>query len=148
MRKIIIVLVLFTSLNALSQTLKPVKWSGSVVKISDAEYELIATASIEPNWHLYAQDIPKDGPVPTSFTFIENPNYLKDGNTLEEEGHVVDDKFFGMKIKYFEDNASFKQRIILKNKTTFSINCIVEFMVCDDTRCLPPTEVELVFNVP
>ena len=49
-----------------------------------------------------------------------------------------------MKIKFFENSAIFKQRV----KTTSDINTIngvVEFMVCDDTKCLAPTEVDLVF---
>ncbi len=51
---------------------------------------------------------------------------------------------FEMKIKFFENSAIFKQRV----KTTSDINTIngvVEFMVCDDTKCLAPTEVDLVF---
>ena len=52
-----------------------------------------------------------------------------------------------MKIKYFETKALFKQRIQLKNKTPFKVNATVEFMVCDDSRCLPPTEVDLVFEI-
>jgi thiol:disulfide interchange protein DsbD len=51
-----------------------------------------------------------------------------------------------MKIKFFENNAVFEQRIkILKDVAT--INGTVEFMVCDDTRCLNPTEIDLVFNI-
>ena len=51
-----------------------------------------------------------------------------------------------MKIKFFENSAIFKQRIkTISDKNT--IQGIVEFMVCDDTKCLPPTEIALVFNL-
>ena len=51
-----------------------------------------------------------------------------------------------MKIKFFENSAIFKQRV----KTTSDINTIngvVEFMVCDDSKCLAPTEIDLVFTL-
>ncbi|GAL82195.1 cytochrome c-type biogenesis protein DsbD [Algibacter lectus] len=142
---LILALLVFTIGNA--QILDPVKWSTKVVKISDKECELIATASIEANWHLYSQNVPENGPIPTTFSFKSNPNYLKKGNTKEDVGHTINDPVFNMTIKFFETKCTFKQRIQLKNKTPFTVEATVEFMVCDDSRCLPPTEVDLVFNV-
>jgi thiol:disulfide interchange protein DsbD len=52
-----------------------------------------------------------------------------------------------MKIKFFEKKAIFKQLIKLKTKAPFKVNATVEFMVCDDSKCLPPTEVDLIFNI-
>lgn len=130
-----------------AQILEPVKWTTSVNKISDSEYELIATATIDKGWHLYSQNVPENGPVATTFSFQGHGNYLKKGNTLEAEGYVVDDPIFGMKIKYFDAKANFKQRIKLKSKAPFTVNGTVEFMVCDDTRCLPPTEADLEFHI-
>ena len=147
MKKLLLILVLTIGINGFSQILEPVKWSASVNKISDTEYELIATASIDANWHLYSQSVPENGPIPTSFTFKGSANYLKKGNTNEEEGHTINDPIFDMRIKYFETKATFKQRIKLKTTKPFKVNAIVEFMVCDDARCLPPTEVDLVFEV-
>ena len=130
-----------------AQVLKPVKWSTSVTKISATEYELVATATIEKGWHLYSQTIPEDGPKPTKFVFAGSPNYLKKGNTVEEKGHTVQDPIFEMQIKYFENKAAFKQRIRVKGKTPFKVKATVEFMVCDDSRCLPPTEEDLMFTI-
>lgn len=139
--------VIFIASYINAQILEPVKWTTSTKKISDTEYVLIATANIDDKWHLYSQNVPENGPIPTSFTYEGNGNYLKKGNTSEEEGHTVDDPVFNMKIKYFETKASFEQRIKVKSKKPFEVSAIVEFMVCDDSRCLPPTEVDLVFNI-
>ncbi|MFI8606330.1 protein-disulfide reductase DsbD domain-containing protein [Cellulophaga baltica] len=147
MKKLILLLVLLVSTIGNSQIFEPVKWSTKVVKISDTEFELIATASIEANWHLYSQNVPENGPIPTTFSFKSSSNYLKKGNTKEDVGHTINDPIFNMKIKFFETKATFKQRIHLKNKAPFKVEATVEFMVCDDTRCLPPTEVDLVFNI-
>jgi thiol:disulfide interchange protein DsbD len=148
MKHTIIVLVCaFFSLNSFSQILDPVKWTTAVKKTSDTEAVLTATANIDANWHLYSQNVPEGGPVATTFTFEGNSNYLKKGNTSEDEGHVIDDPIFNMKIKYFANKAIFKQRIKLKTQQTFSVKSTVTFMVCDDSRCLPPTEVDLEFEI-
>ena len=47
MKKIIIALVVLFSANVFAQIHDPVKWSTSVEKISDTEYTLISTATIE-----------------------------------------------------------------------------------------------------
>lgn len=147
MKKLVLVLALVISSNVFSQIHNPVKWSTSANKISDTEYELVATATIEGAWHLYSQTVPEDGPIPTKFVFEGNSNYLKKGNTKEEEGHTIDDPIFQMKIKYFDKKASFKQRIKLKTKKAFQVKAVVEFMVCNDTQCLPPNEEDLVFDI-
>ncbi|MFV0539774.1 MAG: protein-disulfide reductase DsbD domain-containing protein [Aestuariibaculum sp.] len=147
MKKVIIVIAVFIAGIVQAQILEPVKWATSTNKISDTEYELVATATINKGWHLYSQTVPEDGPIPTTFAYQSNPNYLKKGNTLEEKGHVVNDPIFEMEIKFFDTKATFKQRIKLKTKETFKVNASVEFMVCDDTRCLLPNEVDLVFNI-
>ena len=51
-----------------SQILDPVKWSTSVKKISETEYDLISKATIAKGWHLYSQVVPEDAPLPTVFT--------------------------------------------------------------------------------
>ncbi len=148
MKKIGLVLCfVLCAIVANGQILDPVKWSTNVNKISDGEYELEAIAEIEEGWHLYSQSVPEDGPIPTSFVFKGSSEYLKKGNTKEEEGHTVDDPIFDMRITYFDTKASFKQRIKLREKAPFSVKAVVEFMVCDDSRCLPPKEVDLVFSV-
>ena len=147
MKKAILIFALITVFIGQAQVLEPVKWKTSVIKISETEYELVATATINSGWHLYSQSVPEDGPLPTKFKFEGNANYLKKGNTLEEDGHTVNDPIFEMEIKYFDKSADFKQRIKLKGKVPFQVKGTVEFMVCDDSRCLPPTEVELVYDV-
>jgi len=147
MKKAILILVLLVFTIGNSQILEPVKWSTDVIKISDKEYELIATAIINAKWHLYSQDVPDNGPIPTTFNYNDDNGAFKIlGSTTEKEGHTIDDPVFNMKIKYFENKATFKQKVeVLGSKT--SLKAFVEFMVCDDTRCLPPTEVDLVFNI-
>jgi len=142
-------LALFALVNAsFAQIHDPIKWSTSTEKISDTEYNLIITATIEAKWHLYSQNVPDNGPIATSFSFKENPNFELIGKTLEEKGHTIHDPVFEMEIKYFENKATFKQRIKVLSEKSLKIAGIVEFMVCDDSSCLPPTEIDLAFLIP
>ncbi len=148
MKKIIVVLsFLIFSTSSFSQILNPVKWVTSVEKVSESEYDLLIQATIEEGWHLYSQNVPEDGPIPTNFTFVKTDNYKLIGNTSEEEGHTVFDAVFNMNIKYFENKAVFKQRVKIISKSNFKITGEVEFMVCDDSSCLPPTFVDLDFSI-
>jgi thiol:disulfide interchange protein DsbD len=149
MKKIFFLLAFFTLVNSsFAQIHDPVKWSTSVVKISDTEYDLIATATIEAKWHLYSQNVPADGPIPTTFSFKTSPDFKTVGKTSEEKGHTVHDPVFDMEIKYFENKATFKQRIKINALKAFKILGEVEFMVCDDSSCLPPTVIDLTFLIP
>ena len=130
-----------------AQVYDPVKWTTSVEKLSENEYKLISKATIEPGWHLYSQTVPEDGPIATSFIYDdENGAITILGNTTEEEGLTVEDPVFNMTITYFESSAVFEQKIEVK-KDQKMVNAFVEYMVCNDEKCLPPTEVDLVFHL-
>ena len=148
MKKIILLLAFILSANVFAQIHNPVKWSTSVVAVSDTKYDLVIQATIDDGWHLYSQSVPENGPVPTAFTFSKNANYELIGKPSEEKGHTVNDPIFEMKIKFFEGKAVFKQRINVLSKKAFKISGEVEFMVCDDANCLPPSYVDLNFQIP
>lgn len=142
----LLTIIALTSAHA--QILDPVDWSTSVKKISETEYDLISTATIDDNWHLYSQVIPEDGPLPTVFIFEPNDAYRLVGNVKESEGITEHDVVFDMVITFFANNATFTQRIELTGNQGTTITGEVEFQVCDDTQCLPPTYVDLVFDIP
>ncbi|MFD2725220.1 protein-disulfide reductase DsbD family protein [Hyunsoonleella rubra] len=147
MKQFLFVFLLLCSSLGFSQLYNPVKWSTEFEKISDSEYNLISIATIEEKSHLYAQDIPEFGPVPTEFTYIKSgEDFDLIGKTIEEEGVTVFDSVFEMTIKYFEKTAIFKQKVKLL-KDVEIIEGSVLFMACDDEKCTPPTDVELIFNL-
>jgi len=142
--------ILFFLIGSISnaQIHDPVEWKTTVEKVSDSEFNLVITANIEYGWHLYSQTVPDGGPIPTTFTFEKNNDaYQLLGTPTEGEGYEEYDKVFEMDIKYFDTKAIFKQKIRLLTKDQIKIKGVLEFMVCDDTRCLPPTEVDLSFDL-
>lgn len=140
--------LLFLVNSANGQILKPVKWTSSVNKISAQEYELVIKAKIDNHWHLYSQQVPEGGPIPTTFYFKDSLKaYQFIGKTQEGKGIESFDNVFQMDIKYFEKESVFKQKVRILNPNVKTILGMVEFMACDDKSCLPPTEVDLTFNI-
>lgn len=149
-KKLLLITGLFTLivLSSNAQILDPVKWRFHVEETGKDEAILVFTADIDPTWHLYSQDIPPGGPIPTSFTFEESDFYALEGKVTEEtEGHIVLDPSFNMKLKLFSDQAVFHQKIRLNTDRPFSVTGTLEFMCCDDERCLPPKEVDFRFDI-
>lgn len=142
-----IIALMLSASSALGQILNPVKWSYDQKQISEEIVELQFKATIDPGWHLYSQDIPEGGPIPTSFKFEESNNFELIGKTTEPEPIEEFDKNFDMVLKFFGKSATFKQRIKVTTSEDFELNGELEFMCCDDTRCLPPDFETFSFNI-
>ncbi|MDC9724192.1 MAG: cytochrome c biogenesis protein CcdA [Urechidicola sp.] len=142
------ILTFLFAVNLNAQIHDPVSFTTTVEKISDSDFYLVVTANIDKGWHLYSQNVPEDGPIATAFNFKSDSNEFQlVGQTAEGKGHTSFDKTFGMEIKYFENTATFKQHIRLLTSNKIDIVGEIEYMVCDDTQCLPPTYKDLNFSV-
>lgn len=111
-------------------------WSFKSNKLNDTAYELVFTAQIVPNFHLYSMNNNKDdGPFPLSIIFEPNDNYELVGElkALSKEGEEFDEGF-GVKVKYFEHEAIFKQQIKLKADKAI-VGGIVKFQTCGNNQC-------------
>jgi thiol:disulfide interchange protein len=130
------------------QVLDPVDWTFESRKINRKETDLFFKAEIDNKWHLYSQDIPKGGPIATSFTFTPSGNYRLSGKTVEVSWPEVKyDPSFNMDLKMFSKEAIFKQRIVLLTDQDFLVEGSIEYMTCDDSRCLPPVEEAFTFEI-
>ncbi|MCH1547622.1 MAG: hypothetical protein L7S44_03570 [Flavobacteriaceae bacterium] len=150
MNKIYTYTLLFFALfnfNATAQILDPVSWDFETVKISENEYELVFIAEIDPKWSVYSQFIDGIGPVPTSFTFDLNQGFNLLGDVIEDPKNRVteQDPVFEIIVSKFYTQAKFIQKVKLNN-ANIPISGFLTFMTCDDTRCLPPTDVDFNFQ--
>lgn len=149
MKKILLsFLIALISISGFSQIQNPVKWSYSVENNGNENATLVISAKIDKGWHLYSQFIGEGGPVPTTVKFKASKEYSLVGKTEESpKPHSIYEELFGMKVAFFEKNATFKQKIKVTSSKNFNINGTLEFMVCDDKQCLPPEEIEISFDV-
>lgn len=148
-RKLSILLTILFALQALvldAQILEPVKWRFASEKTANNEYKLLFTADIDHSWYLYSQDIPMSPPA-TTFNFEAAQGYELIGTVTEEASIEKFDPNFDMVVKFFDGQATFTQIVRLTGSQAVNINGFVEFMSCDDTRCIPPTEADFSFTL-
>tara|TARA_B100001093_G_scaffold520525_1_gene617689 strand:+ start:9585 stop:11522 length:1938 start_codon:yes stop_codon:yes gene_type:complete len=147
MKKLLIFITTILSFNINAQIYAPVSWTFSQKMLSENEIELNFTANIDEGWYIYSQSLSDDGPVPTEFSFQEAKNYKLLGNVIEEKANEEYDPNFDMMLKFFKNQTTFKQRVLLDNITqSISIKGEIYYMTCDDKQCLPPELVEFSFD--
>lgn len=144
-------LVSFSSMFA--QELTPVTWEIDVLSRSDGSFDIVFNASIEEGWHLYSAvpttDPDQFGPMPTEFIFEEN-ELIRPIGAIVESGEKITkhDPAFNMELNFYENEATFTQKVgVRRGKDTVLLG-EMSFMVCDDTKCIfPPAEkIEIVLN--
>ena len=133
---------------ASAQILEPVSWSTSVRTLEGGRLELVASAKIDAGWHVYSQFIGSDGPIPTTFMTPDSKDLVVQRPVREPKPIIEFDKNFGMELAYFSKKVDFVIDAKRKNQSAFTYTAEVDFMVCDDARCLPPELVSLTFKVP
>jgi len=148
MKKIVSLLAILVTFFGTAQIVEPVKWSSSVVKVSDTELDLIITANIENNWHLYSQFTPEGGALPLVFTFKnQKGNYQLIGKTKEGKYKKSFNEIFEIDEYYFQNTAKFTQRIKIINSKLKIVDVSVDGQACIDGKCVQ-TEANLKFNLP
>ena len=133
---------------AISQSNKQVQWTYNAKKVSDKTYEVHMIATINGDYHLYAQDVGGEGPIATSFTFAKNPLLQLDGK-VKEVGKTIKkfESAWNHDVRYYEKNVDFVQVVKLKTDAKTNLSGKVEFMVCNEQKCLPPSDVEIKINI-
>lgn len=141
-----LLVMLMLNLASQAQVLEPVKWRFTTESLGNDEFNLVFIAKIEPRWHLYSQDIPMSPPA-TTFTFEKNADFELIGKVTESKSVEQYDPNFEMTLKFFSVEATFKQKVKVGAGKSVTVKGNVEFMSCDDTRCLPPAEEPFSFSL-
>lgn len=142
MKKLLLLVLFVPSVLALSaQINNPVQWTFTSKKLADKLYEVRLNATIGSGWHLYAQDA-GEGPEPTTIAFSANPLVVREGKVIEE-GKLEKslDPNFNSVLRYFSNQVSFVQKVRIKSSAATTLKGTVNYMVCNDRKCLPPREV-------
>ncbi len=139
--------VVFTA-SSFGQILDPVEWETSSRQISEDEYVLTFTANIEKGWYVYSQYLEDGGPIPTGFFYEEGDHFELIGDNEEEgekkvEGH---DEIFDMQLIKYAGVVTFSQKIKVRDISK-PITGYLEYMTCDDEKCLAPTDEDFSFQL-
>lgn len=133
------VVALFSFSVMFAQMAEPVKWKFSTEKISDKEFNLVMTATIEDKWHLYSQHFDAGGPMPLVITYTKSDKYKTVGQTTESPTPTAEyDDVFMVNVKYFTKKATFKQKIEVLTDASFTVKAELSGQACfEDGQCLP-----------
>ena len=147
MKTYALIISLLLSTSSFAQIFDPVKWSYKAIPGKPGEYTLEFTAKIEDGWYVYSQFIADGGPIPTSFSFDKNNSVEFVGKVSEKGDKTKEgfDEMFNMNIKKFAHQAVFEQKVKVKSNTVLSGT--LDFMTCNDERCLPPDNRSFTFNL-
>ncbi|MDO9000492.1 MAG: protein-disulfide reductase DsbD family protein [Bacteroidota bacterium] len=133
---------LFSFLYVQSQE-NHITWSASYKSISSSEGEITIKAVIEKGWHTYSQQANNAVPFPTLISYKESTQYQLVGKTEEKNSHEEFDEVLKAKLLVFSNKAEFKQKVKLNTKSPQTIFLKVEYILCDNKKCLPPTTIDL-----
>ncbi|MBQ5705440.1 MAG: thioredoxin family protein [Bacteroidaceae bacterium] len=141
MKKLLFTLLVFVASAVYGQMENPVTISSSI-DVADGVATLKFKAAIESGWHLYSTDLPAGGPTSATVEFetLEGAQLL--GTLVPGAGEIEkDDPIFGMKVKYYENEATFTQKVkLLGGKCR--LQGYLRYGACNDETCLPPTTYE------
>lgn len=128
--------------NITFSQVNPVKWEYAAKKISEEEFEVTFTATVDNGWNIYSQHTDPSGPVPTSFNFEENTNLEFIGETVETgKKKEAFDELFGVQVIKFGGVVTFTQKVKSMGGGN-SVTGYLEYMSCDDEKCLPPKDID------
>ena len=135
MIKKVFFLLFFCTLAIQSQ--EHVLWTTHLEKVTYDTYLLKFKAKIQSKWHLYSQNLPENGPLPTEFVFkgVEE-HYDLVGITQESKTKTAFDPIFQMEVSWFDNEALFEQKIKLRNLDLAFIEGEINYQACDDKLCI------------
>jgi endo-1,4-beta-D-glucanase Y len=147
MKKIsLLSLMILFSINLFGQILKPVKWSYAAKRTNDKEAIVFIKATIDNGWHIYSINQKDGGPIKTTFDFEISKDYTLIGKLTEPAPLSRFEKTFGIDVHYFEKEVVFQQKVkLISGQAT--IKGKVNFMACNDHKCLSPDNQEFSITI-
>lgn len=149
MKHILLLAALLSSWSLTAQFPTPVTWTMSHQQVDKETFDLLFKAKINQGWYVYSNHLAEGGPEPTTFTFdspsaVELVGAVKEKSSHRKEGF---DDIFEMNVIKYAQEVTFVQRVRVKEPGR-TVTGYLTFMTCDDTQCLPPTEVDFSFDLP
>lgn len=145
MRKIFLTLFLTLTAIVSAQISDPITVKSSI-ETKGNEAVITFKATIEDGWHLYSANLPEGGPTSASVKFETLQGAELIGELTPGAGEIEkQDPIFEMKVKYFENEAVFTQKLKLLGGK-FDLKGYFRYGACNDETCLPPTTYEFDFT--
>ena len=147
MKKLLLAIAIMAiSVSVKAQIETPVKWQYAAKKTSPTEAVVYFKATIQDGWHIYSLDVKDGGPIKTSIKLDASKEYAAVGKAVEPKPIAKNDPNFKMTLTYFEKEVTFSQKIKLSSPNVSEVKGKLEYMTCNDHKCLPPDDIN--FTIP
>jgi thiol:disulfide interchange protein DsbD len=121
-----------------AQIVDPVKWAFSIQEVNETEFDVVATATVDPAYHIYSTTMPALGPLPTVFEFEESNDYEVAGEARDvTEGERFYDDIFDVEYVQFKGTAVYAQRLKKLTDNAFKVVGTITGQACKDGMCVP-----------
>ena len=141
MKSTFLALLLFVTSAVYGQMADPGQIS-TLIDVADSEATITFKAAIESGWHLYSTNLPAGGPTSATVEFETLEGAELQGSLVAGKGEIeMNDPIFEMKVRYYENEATFTQKVKLLGGD-YRLQGYLRYGACNDETCLPPTTYE------
>ena len=139
--------LLALTLTSLAASAQSVQWDSKVEPVEGNQYRIVLEATIPAGYHMYDMGPYEAGPMPPPSPLPRARGlHSKAASSSLSTAHRFD-QMFQMEIGTFSGKAQFAQRVTL-TAAEATLKAQVEWMICDDTSCMPPEDTELTITLP
>lgn len=134
--------------KATSGIVDPVQWTFKIKDRGNDEFDLVATAKIEPEWYLFSTTMPELGPLPTRFEIEPSGFFQAVGKARDlTNAPIYYDDVFDLEYKRFSGTASFAQTFKKLKEGSFTIKGEISGMAEKEGAVIPLMEyIDLVYK--
>ena len=134
MKKIFSLFILLFTLISFSQTEEsPAVWQSTINKISNTEYNIVFTANLLQDWHLYSQYNPDGASQPLEILIPEGKTgYELVGKAIESKTHKEYSEVWEKEEIFFSDVAILTQKIKITDTSLSTVSLQVYGQVCKE----------------
>ena len=124
----------------------PVEWAFDIEKKKD-KYILKYTSEIQDGWTVYSQFSSDEGPIPTSINYETEGIEVIDNKEKGKSKKGPDPLFDNVVVVKFYHNKPFVIEQSLDGNLTGEVKGYLTYMACNNEGCLPPTDVDFIFDL-
>ena len=140
-------LTLTALLTAALAAAQSVTWKSSVEPLGGDAYRIVLEAAIPAGYHMYDMGPYEGGPTATTIVLTPSEGVQLDGPVEQlTKAHTYYDELFGMQIGTLSGKPRFAQKVHLATAKG-TVAAQLEWMICNDSSCMPPDETELTIEI-
>ena len=140
-------LTLTALLTAALAAAQSVTWKSSVEPLGGDAYRIVLEAAIPAGYHMYDMGPYEGGPTATTIVLTPGEGVQLDGPVEQlTKAHTYYDELFGMQIGTLSGKPRFAQKMHLATAKG-TVTAQLEWMICNDSSCMPPDETELTIEI-